>query len=173
MQQQKNLEEKVQSLKVEIGFLQEELEAAKKAKSSYCAELLNDHFVQERRVEQLALGYEAICEYSEEQLGKVSNLIGVIRGLENTILERQRTIEQIKQKIIAQEEKETATAAIEEPIREFNESLQQFRQAWERLESIALEHDIEIEKQVLPGKAELEEREQAGFANWLKIYFGE
>lgn len=56
--QQQDLQEKIDTLTFEIQSLSEELEAAKKAKSQYARELMNDPDAQERRIEQLAAGHE-------------------------------------------------------------------------------------------------------------------
>lgn len=173
--QQQTLEEKIGDLKFEIASLEEELEAARKAKTEYAHELLNDRAAQERRLELLAAGHGAgtICEFSQEQLGKLNNLGNVIKGLESKIVERHRAIEKIQKAITTQQELKAAKTAIEPKVRKFNECLTQLREAWEQLQVMAAEHEVECQNQNIPGKAELEEKTQPGFENWLKIYFGD
>jgi DNA repair exonuclease SbcCD ATPase subunit len=171
--QQQDLQEKIDTLTFEIQSLSEELEAAKKAKSQYARELMNDPDAQERRLELLAAGHETICEFSQEQLGKLNNLGNVIKGLESKIVERHAAIGKIEKTIAVQQQLGAAKTAIEPKIGKFNQCLAQLQEAWEELRSVAAEHDIEFQNQIIPGKAELEERTQPGFENWLKIYFGE
>lgn len=171
--QQQDLQEKIDTLTFEIQSLSEELEAAKKAKSEYARELMNDPDAQERRIELLAAGHGSACEFSQEQLAKVNNFTNVIRGIENGIVERHRSIEKIERTIAAQQQLEVAKTAILPKIRKFNECLAQLRQVWEELQAVATEHDIEFTEQALPGEADLEEKTQPRFENWLKIYFGD
>ncbi len=170
--QQEDLQGKIDTLTFEIQSLSEELEAAKKAKSQYAHELMNDPAAQLRRIEQLAAGHGSVCEFNQEQLAKVNNFTNVIRGIENAIVDRHRAIEKIKKTITAQQELKAAKTAIEPKIRKFNQCLAQLQEAWEELRSVASEHDIEFAEQALPGEASLEERVQPGFDDWLKIYFG-
>lgn len=104
--QQEDLQEKIESLKFEIASLKEELEGARQAKSSYLSELLNDRAAQERRLEQLAAGHGAgmVCEFTQQQLGKLNNLGNTIKEIENRIVERQGSIEKIKRTIVAQQQ---------------------------------------------------------------------
>lgn len=170
---QQNLQERIDTLTFEIQSLSEELEAAKKAKSQYAHELMNDPDAQERRIELLAGGYQNVSEFSEAQLAKVTEFINIIRGLERGISDRHRSIEEIQRTITAQQKRFAAESAIEPKIEKFNECLTQLREAWEQLQVMAAEHDIEFAEQALPGEASLEERVQPGFDDWLKIYFGE
>lgn len=171
--QQQTLEEKIEGLKFEIASLKEELEGARKAKSDYAHELLNDRTAQERRLELLAAGHEAVCEFSDEQLRKLNNFSNTIKGLEARIAERHRAIEKIQKTIIAQQQLKAAEAAIKPKIKNFNESLGKLKQSWKELQALATEHDIELAKQALPGEGTLEEKAQPGFENWLAIYFEE
>lgn len=171
--QQQTSEEKIESLKFEIASIKEELEGVRQAKSDYLNELLNDRTAQERRLELLAAGHETVCEFSDEQLRKLNNFTNTIKELEARIVERHRTIEKAQTTIAAQHQLKVAENAIKPKIRKFNECLAQLREVWEELQAVATEHDIEFAEQALPGEAELEEKTQPGFENWLKIYFGD
>lgn len=169
--QEQTLEERIESLKVEIESLEQDLEGARKAKSDYLSELLNDRAAQERRLELLAADHETVCEFSDEQLRKLNNFTNTIKGIESRIVERHRAIEKIQKTIIAQQQLKAAEAAIKPKIKNFNESLGKLKQSREELEAVASEHDIEFAEQALPGRADLEEKTQLGFENWLAIYF--
>lgn len=118
--QQQDLQEKIEGLKIEIESLEEELEGARKAKTDYAHELLNDRTAQERRLELLAAGHETVCEFSDEQLRKLNNFTNTIKGLEARIVERHRSIEKVKKTIVAQQELRAAETAIKPKIRKFN-----------------------------------------------------
>lgn len=172
--QQQDLQEKIDTLTFEIQSLSEELEAAKKAKSQYAHELMNDPDAQLRRIEQLAAGYQSICEFTESQLAKITDFVNIIRGLEREIAERHRSIEEIQRTITAQQKRFAAESAIEPKIEKFNECLSQLRQAWEELRSVGNEHGAEFSGQPLPEDAELyETKPKPGYSGtWLKISFG-
>lgn len=173
--QQKDLEEKIDALTLEIESLEQDLEKAREAKADYAHELMNDPDAQLRRIEQLAAGYQTICEFTEPQLAKITNFINIIRGLERGISDRRRSIEEIERTIAAQQKRFAAESAIEPKIEKFNECLAQLRQAWEELRSVGNEHGAEFAGQPLPEEAELyETKPKPGYSGtWLKVSFGD
>ena len=176
-QTEQNLVERIDVLRLEIVSLEQELKVANQAKLDYCSELANDPAVFQRRLEQLATGFAAehVKEFTDEQLAQVKQFMVAIRALENTIRNHYHTIQQIEKTIVEQQERAVATAAIEQPIREFNECLHKLRESWEKLEARAVEFEIEIPQQIFPGNAELyQQRGNPDYANytpWLSIGF--
>lgn len=164
------------SLKSEVTSLEEELAAARQGKSNYVTELLNDRTAQESRLEQLAAGFGQICEYSKEQLEKLNNFTDTIRQIENKIDGHYHAIEQAQAMIVGEQEKQSAEAAIQEPIKKFNQSLAELKQVWNELKATADEHNIALPQQALPGEAGLYEANPRegyrGFEHWLSISFG-
>lgn len=138
---------------------------------------MNDRTAQEKRLEQLAAGCGTICEYTQGQLEKLNNFTNIVRGIESTIIERHRTIEHLQKMIVAQQEREAAEAAIDEPIKNFNRCSAELKRIWEDLKATANEHDIELPQQEVPGGAFLFEGQKrlgsSPYVHWLTIAFQE
>lgn len=176
MSPQKDLENRIDTLNAEIVSLEKQLEETKKSKSDYCGELLSDRVAQERRLEQLAGGYGAISEYSDDQLARVRDFSNSIRVLENKIRDCHAHIRGTQEEIEAQQQRAAAEAALAEPIKRFNSSLGELKRLWQHIEALADAHDVELE-QILPEGTELELYEttpKPGYCGtWLKITFAD
>lgn len=136
-------ETRINLYKSEISVLEEELKQATAAESLYISELLEDPDVQRKRLERQIRG-EGSSEYSSEQMSRLRQLRGKIESIQGKIFSLKHDIQRVRQLVAEAELSANRQAVMNEIVSQFSEACKVFQDSWNRLVTVAIEYDVDI-----------------------------